>query len=237
MSAAPLYVVGLDLGQTSDYSALCIAERTEKDCLASYAVRHLHRYPLRTAYTAIGSQLQEMLAKPPLPDSTLAVDQTGVGRAVVDILHGLNLPASIVPVTITAGHKTTREDDGWHVPKKELVGVVQVLLQSGRLVFADKMKLAAVAKRELEMFRTKVSVETGHESFEAWRERDHDDIVLAVALACWAGEHAMCGPWEVPYDRGAQYQAHKAPPGVFLDNPGDDDDNEYRSVADRWPGY
>jgi hypothetical protein len=32
---------------------------------------------------------------------------------------------------------------------------------------------------------------SGHEAFEAeadWRERPHDDLVLAVALACWYGE-------------------------------------------------
>jgi hypothetical protein len=25
----------------------------------------------------------------------------------------------------------------------------------------------------------------GNETFESWRERDHDDLVFAVALACW----------------------------------------------------
>jgi hypothetical protein len=27
-----------------------------------------------------------------------------------------------------------------------------------------------------------------NETFESWRERDHDDLVLAVALAAWAAE-------------------------------------------------
>ena len=26
---------------------------------------------------------------------------------------------------------------------------------------------------------------------EAWREGDHDDLVLSVALACWAGERYL----------------------------------------------
>jgi hypothetical protein len=30
--------------------------------------------------------------------------------------------------------------------------------------------------------------EAGNESFEAWREKDHDDLVLADHKACWAGE-------------------------------------------------
>jgi hypothetical protein len=30
----------------------------------------------------------------------------------------------------------------------------------------------------------------GNEAFTGWRERDHDDLVLAVALACWLAEGA-----------------------------------------------
>jgi hypothetical protein len=29
----------------------------------------------------------------------------------------------------------------------------------------------------------KVDSATGHDSYEAWRERDHDDLALAVALS------------------------------------------------------
>jgi len=38
--------------------------------------------------------------------------------------------------------------------------------------------------RELETFQVKLT-EAGNETFESWRERDHDDLVLAVALVCW----------------------------------------------------
>ena len=34
----------------------------------------------------------------------------------------------------------------------------------------------------------KVKALTGNETFESWRERDHDDLVLAVALAIWFGD-------------------------------------------------
>ena len=34
------------------------------------------------------------------------------------------------------------------------------------------------------------------QAFWAWRERDHDDLVLATALAVWAGELAL--PYEGP---------------------------------------
>jgi len=41
--------------------------------------------------------------------------------------------------------------------------------------------------RELQSFRVRVT-DAANETFRAWREGDHDDTVLAVAFACWAGE-------------------------------------------------
>ena len=44
--------------------------------------------------------------------------------------------------------------------------------------------------RELENFRAKITP-AGRDTYEAWREGDHDDTVLATALACWFGERAL----------------------------------------------
>lgn len=39
---------------------------------------------------------------------------------------------------------------------------------------------------ELGLFRVKVTL-SANETFETWRERDHDDLVLALALALYVG--------------------------------------------------
>jgi hypothetical protein len=57
-----------------------------------------------------------------------------------------------------------------------------------RLSFSRRLPMLDVLMEELKNFRVKINLATGHESFEAWRERDHDDLVLAVALGCWVGE-------------------------------------------------
>jgi hypothetical protein len=44
---------------------------------------------------------------------------------------------------------------------------------------------ADVLINELQNFQVKVNLATGHDSYEAWREEAHDDLVLAVSLACW----------------------------------------------------
>lgn len=90
MSRTHHYFVGLDLGQTTDFTALCVLERprlkTAIEPDPPYALRHLQRFPLGTPYPEVVRDLIAVLKTPPMPGSLVAVDQTGVGRAVVDLL-------------------------------------------------------------------------------------------------------------------------------------------------------
>jgi hypothetical protein len=70
-------------------------------------------------------------------------------------------------------------------------------------------------------FKVKININTGNESFEAWRERDHDDLVLAVALACWFGE------------RHALFQRPKPIPNPPRRNPFADDYDRSESAQER----
>ena len=62
---------------------------------------------------------------------------------------------------------------------------IQVLLQNSRLRIAEGLSLAETLKKELLNFRVKIDPKTAHDSYEHWREGDHDDLVLAAAMACW----------------------------------------------------
>ena len=50
---------------------------------------------------------------------------------------------------------------------------------------------------------------TAHDSYSAWREEDHDDLVISVALAAWWGEN---GPKE-----GARYESRGGEEGVEVE--------------------
>jgi hypothetical protein len=194
-------VFGLDLGQVSDFTALAVDQVTEVPdanragrVVRLHAIRHMHRWHLGTAYPSIVAEVKNLLTR--APGSSLALDATGVGRAVVDLFRAAQLPpAHLVPITITGGNEATRVDRGWHVPKKDLVGSVQAALQARRLKIAPALREAKTLTRELQTFRVKVSLATANESFEAWRERDHDDLVLAVAMAVWLAERPLRQMW------------------------------------------
>jgi hypothetical protein len=188
------YLIGLDLGQARDYSALAIVERVWNPVADSvgrlvshYAIRHLQRWPLHTSYTAVVADLAGLVRTPPLSWPVLVVDQTGVGQAVVDFLAKAQLAAALERVVITGGRRTSQGASGaWHVPKKDLVRRLQTVLTSRRLHVAALPERTALLE-ELLAFRVKITA-AAQETFAAGRHGEHDDLVLAVALAIWWGE-------------------------------------------------
>jgi hypothetical protein len=203
----PSYVIGLDLGQASDFSALAVLERTLRPAPEApehrqvyFACRLLRRFPLGTPYPAVVEQVRELTTRAPLPGSTLAVDQTGVGRAVVDLLRQAHLPVQLWPITITAGCGVTATADGLQVPKRALVSALLALLHTQRLQVAPVPERALLVQ-ELQAFTVQIT-SAGHEVFTSRRPEDHDDLVLAVALAAWAGEHFQALPDPGPFGSG-----------------------------------
>ncbi len=188
----PDYVIGLDLGQASDYTALAVLERPapvpNSNVAPVYPLPYLKRFRLSTPYTDIVPAVAKLASTPPLRGATLVVDYTGVGRALVDMLRKASTGCRIIPVTITAGQAVTRAEDGsYHVPKKELVTSLQLVLQARRLKVAAALPESDTLIEEMHNFRVKVTL-AANETFGAWREGQHDDLVLAVAVAAWWAE-------------------------------------------------
>jgi hypothetical protein len=171
------FFVGLDLGQAQDFTALSVLQVVGTE----YHIRHLQRFRIGTPYPEVVTETGKMMAT--LQDSVLVVDNTGVGRPVVDLFRQAHL--NPVPVSITGGDKANFEDGIWRVPKRDLVGALAVAFQSGTLKIAPDLPEAKTLIEELLNFKVKINLKTAHDSYEAWREGVHDDLVLSVALALW----------------------------------------------------
>jgi hypothetical protein len=127
-----------------------------------------------------------MVNRPQLP-TVVIVDATGVGVAVVEDLRANGLPC--VGITITGGETVHRYGDDLSVPKRDLVSALMVVVENTRLTIADGLPLADVLIDELTNFAGTKTL-TGRDSYGAaapWREGNHDDCVLSVALGCWYG--------------------------------------------------
>jgi hypothetical protein len=85
-----MWVVGADIGQAQDPTAIAALEVSEW-----LDLRHVERLPLGTPYPALVDRLVKLAAV--LPNSELVVDATGVGRPIIDSLRDRNR----VPVAIS----------------------------------------------------------------------------------------------------------------------------------------
>ncbi len=217
MKKKPRYFIGLDLGQLQDYTALTVVKKVfedvdvkkpdryngyvigysyeKKTVFKQYELQHLHRFDLRTPYAQIAETVKDIQRRIRDGNTYVVADATGVGRPVLEMLEEAGVK-EVYGITITGGNSVNviRSKDV-HVPKRDLVSSISVLLQSRKLKFAEGLPFGDVLKAELQNFKAKINIATGNDTYEAWRESQHDDLVLSLALACWFGENREPDDW------------------------------------------
>ncbi len=195
----PGWVIGLDLGQANDFTAITVLDRTVETVNGKITrrldLRHLQRLKLGTDYPTQVEIVKKLVAAlPPRQNApTLVCDATGVGRPVIDLLR----KGGLTPIAVTISGGVQEVDGGnfsWSVPKRNLVSALQIALQSGQLKIARGLAESETLVRELMAFKVRISA-AGHDSYSNdWREAPHDDLVLSAALACWYSARAYDGP-------------------------------------------
>jgi len=205
------FYLSLDLGQSQDYTALAVVQRVPMfnpqtgQRWIELHLKHLERFALKTPYTQIADYMRGLLTGPPFTQDIrdghrirkvrweLIVDKTGVGVAVTDLLKERRIP--FYGVTITGmGQRVNRPASReFNVPKQDLVSALEVPFHKDILKVAKGLEGWPQLREELLNFRRKQNTRTAHISYEHWRETDHDDLVLAAALACWKATYKRKG--------------------------------------------
>lgn len=199
--AVDRWVVGLDLGQSHDYTALSVlnhrlvplnefeenktARHFKQKSTEHFEARHLERLPLGTSYVDVVAHVGNVLARPPLnAGAKLVIDESGVGRPVGDLLDVAGLRP--VRVTITGGLETTRHGpNSFHVSKQQIVSALDARLHTSELRFAAAISEAGNLASELKNFERHVTA-SGRNTFSASaRGTGNDDLVLSVGIALW----------------------------------------------------
>jgi hypothetical protein len=228
------YSVGVDLGQANDPTAVAVLEKTivpPGDALFSpvgespgnrlvegdivYDLVYLKRPKLGTPYDTIARRVAGLLiglepkgAFDEIGQITLAVDGTGVGRGVVDMLktelakrtqRGEYVPrVDFRAVSVTGSNTTLKKPEKthgyWSVPKKDLVFPAVAAFQQGKLRIAKGVADKDALVNELKNYKRTTNIATGNMVFEPWRESDHDDLLFAVCLALWGWQQRRGQP-------------------------------------------
>ena len=159
-------------------------------------LRHLERVPLDMRYPDLVDHVGELIDKlqehEQALETALLVDVTGTSKSVGDLM-------------VQSGHKPIRETIAggtgedetepkeWRLSKVELVGGLQVTLQSERLEMAAGLELVPTLTEELRNFKMRPPTINTNDP-ERWREGQYDDLVFAVGLANWRANKHIPAP-------------------------------------------
>lgn len=185
-------VVGMDIGQRRDFSAITVLEAVpEADTVrdpvtfdfrrrTSIQLRHAERIPIGTPFTGVVDRIAQVVSDPRLRDCTLVADATGVGAPVVEMLRAARLPCRLIAAQITGGSGEGYEGGYHRVPKRDLVVGLQVLFDRWPFEMANGLPGVEALVRELSEFKAARSTE-GNLRYSGAR----DDLTMALALAWW----------------------------------------------------
>jgi hypothetical protein len=185
--------LGLDLGESNDYTAIVVLEVEGSAADRVYSLRHLDRWrgiPYHEGVEKV-RRVVDALDPDARRSGRLMIDMTGVGAMPVEEYRRAGMNIYIEPIFIHGGDEVTRNPKDSHVyrvPKRDLVSVVQVVLETSRLRIAASLPLAKILHDELRNFKRNIDPVTAHDSYAAGRDGEHDDLVLAVAMALWEAE-------------------------------------------------
>ena len=218
----PPAVLGVDIGQKRDPTALCLVEADTATDRPVFVTRRLERLPLGTPYPQVAARLIQLVdnlrardrdaIRAAVFDQTRAlpygfqqaagdrsvvcrIDVTGVGRPVLDLLTKplRERDVRIEAMTFTHGDRLTHADGEWRLGKGYLVSRLQVLLQELRIKLPSDDPEAAALVSELENYQIRIPTD-GNEKYGAFSVGSHDDLATALGLAVLRDP----APWSRP---------------------------------------
>lgn len=196
-----MFYIGLDLGKRRDPAAIAVVESVERGVAFQAAlyrtlgVRQLERVALGTPYPLVVERVREIVRSDAVQGECVVVaDATGVGEAVVDLLRRARLGCEICAVTITGGEQARAHawpgGGGWNVPKQDLIAAVQMALERGEMRIAKRMREVGSLVRELLDMQMSMK-NSGAVRIGADGYGQHDDLAIALALACWRAQRGL----------------------------------------------
>jgi len=202
------YVVGISIGEASEPTAVAVVEQHivkasgwGSEC-ESMALRDRKRLDLNTGHV----DLVQWLMRTVLPGldkldhaggAELVVDVNATGRAVAELMEKRGLNPVRVAITAAAGEdRDPKNFNSWRVGRPDMVGILQLALESGRLDAAHSLDLLPALGQELQDF--KLRAPSIKETDLGSRDSLYSDLVFAVGLAVWRAER------EIPLPRSIQ---------------------------------
>ena len=187
------YIAGLDVAQQHDWTAIAVLEVVRTQEGREVRLRSLDRW--QKLYPDTLEELGVIFSDEILARRTiLAADATGPGLSLYeDMVRDEALLSCvgedrITPVVITPGQAEEKDGRFRRVPKHLLITRLQSALRRHLIKVPKKLPLYNILESEIEGYELKIREGSKHVTFSN-NPRDggpeHDDTILALALAWW----------------------------------------------------
>lgn len=197
-------VVGADIGQLRDPTAVVVAEVVRQEVprpQAVYVVRHVERLPLGTEYPVVAARIGDIVARLRRADAVererlwaskdrqtpifVMADATGVGRPVVELLRdalvGTGSMLTAVTFTTGEGFNGNMGAPELSVSKTYFASRLKSLTQSDRIHLPNTAEARALAD-ELQNYELRAT-KKANLLLGAFKAGTHDDLATALGLA------------------------------------------------------
>jgi hypothetical protein len=179
-------VIGLSLGRTAESSGLAVVEAVEAydekySTIQEYHVRELRSFRPGAGYTPIIEHVNKVCRK--VAVACVVVDQTAVGAPIVELIKkGIANP--LIPIIIGGQHTEHYSNGLDYIPKQILISQLIALLTKKTLKIFKDLAEAANLTQELLNYENRPTSSSSLNG-DIWREQPCDDLIFALALACW----------------------------------------------------
>jgi len=169
-----------------NYKRPGFTKENKRNIVSELHLSYMNNFPLMTPYMEIVKNISDIVFRPEFVDQiALVVDQNGVGLPVMQMMYN----ARLAPIGIYShgGDIVNPSRRGMNVPKRDLVAALMAAYQMKRLKMPspEKMPIIKVLEEQLHNFQMKINKRTGHDTYEAFAEKIHDDLVTSLAMNVW----------------------------------------------------
>ncbi len=200
------FIVAQDIAKNVDYT-VTVVHRVSPRLVKGSSTGRIFYYQekvfqdmVKLKYTELAEYTRELMQAVNVShDSALVIDGTGVGGPVFDLYDEAGLdPLKIVFTSgesisvqsgVRAGSSKFGLIQGYGVPKSDLVGVLVVAMEQGRMIRASDVPYKQQEMEQYQNFVGRINEKTKYVKFGNAQDEIHDDIIVADAMAVWYGDH------------------------------------------------
>lgn len=196
------FVIGIDLGRHNEPPSLAVVERRNytppppigihitnapAPTLPTYKCVNIGMFSPNTSNSDVAAAVQEMLRREPAlkNGAQIVLNEGPVGPPVADLFRR-TIDLRLWRIAITNGSKADRSSVPFNVPRRDLLYLLQTLLDEQRCTLVSGNRYADALVEQMKTVDIKPPT-TNDEL--AWRDQKHDGLVFAVSMACWLFEN------------------------------------------------